>query len=180
MAWYRTFGKIGALWIGAIFALSSCGPGGSYGGSQTAQSQPTSPSPGSAVALKVGHTSLGKVLVDSQGMTVYLLTADQPNKSTCSTQCLAYWSPVAAPKAGTKTSGVTAPVGRTESSAGAPMATVGGWPLYTFVKDQAPGDVQGEGVASFGGVWYAVSPSGQPVKANSGSAPSSSSGGGGY
>jgi predicted lipoprotein with Yx(FWY)xxD motif len=117
-------------------------------------------------------------------MTVYLLTSDKPNKSLCDAQCLTYWPPVPAPKSAGKLAGISATVGATKSTAGTPMATVAGWPLYTFVNDQAPGDVTGEGMKSFGGVWYAVSPTGQPVRsAPSGSTASSSSGssgGGGY
>jgi len=63
------------------------------------------------------------------------------------------------------------------------MVTAGGWPLYTFVKDKAPGDVTGEGVKTFGGTWLAVSPSGVAVSAPATSAPattSGGSGGGGY
>jgi predicted lipoprotein with Yx(FWY)xxD motif len=172
--------KVGALSVGAVFALSSCGGGTTSGSSAPAASQPTSAPPGAAATLHVGDTSLGSVLVDGAGMTVYLLTSDAPDASHCSAQCLAYWPPVPPLKAGAKPAGVTAPVGTTDSTAGSSMLTVGGWPMYTFANDKAPGDVTGEGVASDGGVWYAVSPSGQPVKAGSAAAPSSSSGGGAY
>jgi hypothetical protein len=70
----------------------------------------------------------------------------------------------------------------TKASSGASMLTVGGWPLYTFVKDKAAGDVAGEGVKTFGGTWYAVSPSGKAVKTAAKTAPSTSddsAGGGG-
>jgi hypothetical protein len=76
--------------------------------------------------------------------------------------------------------GVTATIGRTTSTAGSAMVTVAGWPLYSFIKDQAAGDVTGEGMASFGGVWYAVSPDGQPVKRTGAGSASSSSSRGGY
>ena len=142
--------------------------------------------PGGAVA--VAKTSLGPVLVDGKGMTVYLLTADTKGHSTCSDQCLQYWPLVPAP-AGTSlppVQGVTAALATTKATSGASMVTAGGWPLYTFVKDRAPGDVTGEGVKTFGGTWYAVSPSGAPVTAPATSAPSptssggSAGGGGGY
>jgi hypothetical protein len=58
---------------------------------------------------------------------------------------------------------------------GGTTLTVGGQPLYTFVKDSAPGDVKGEGLKEFGGVWHAVSPAGRPVGAGS-----TGSSGGGY
>jgi hypothetical protein len=80
--------------------------------------------------------------------------------------------------------GVTASLSVTKATSGTSMVTAGGWPLYTFVKDSAPGDVTGEGVKSFGGTWYAVSPSGKavtgPAKAAPATTSSGSSGGGAY
>jgi len=143
--------------------------------------------PGAAGVLGVATTSLGPVLVDSKGFTVYLLTADTAGHSTCSAQCLQYWPLVPAPAgAGVPAvQGVSAALGTTKATSGASMVTAGGWPLYSFVKDKAPGDVAGEGVKTFGGTWYAVSPSGQVVTASAKSAPATTSsggsgGGGGY
>jgi predicted lipoprotein with Yx(FWY)xxD motif len=173
--------RLGAIAAGAILALSACGgsstsSGGSPGATHTKSTPPTR----TAAALHVTHTSLGNVLVDSRGMTVYLLTSDKPNKSLCSSACLSYWPPVAAPKAGAKMPGVTGKVGSTKSTEGSSMATVGGWPIYTYVGDKAPGQVTGEGVATFGGTWWAVSPGGKPVKGKTASPASPSGGGNGY
>ena len=157
----------------AALTLSACG-----GSSSTTTTPAATGSPGSPSGLHVASTSLGDVLVDSSGRTVYMLTADAPGHSTCSSACLAYWPPVAPAKAA---STVTAKVASATATSGAKIATAGGWPLYTFVQDQKPGDVTGEGISSFGGVWYAVSPSGQPIKgATSGSSSSSAPQGRGY
>jgi len=137
-------------------------------------------------AVGVATTSLGPVLVDSKGLTVYMLTADTSGHSTCSAQCLTFWPLV--PAAGTgvpQVQGISAALATTKATSGASMVTAGGWPLYTFVKDKGPGDVAGEGVKKFGGTWYAVSPSGHPVMAPATSAPAATSsggsgGGGGY
>jgi predicted lipoprotein with Yx(FWY)xxD motif len=140
------------------------------------------PAPGES--LGVAKTSVGTVLVDSKGMTVYLLTADTAGHSTCSAQCLQYWPLVAAPAGGKTPSGqgVSAALSATKATSGASMVTAGGWPLYTFVKDKAPGDVTGEGVKTFGGTWYAVSPSGAAVTKAAGGAPAATTpeGGMGY
>jgi predicted lipoprotein with Yx(FWY)xxD motif len=129
--------------------------------------------------LGVATTSLGPVLVDSKGMTVYLLTADKPGHSSCTAQCLSFWPPVSAPAGKLPSvSGVSAPLAVTMATSGTSMLTAGGWPLYTFAKDKAPGDVHGEGIANFGGTWYAVSPSGTAVTAPPASAPTTTSGGG--
>jgi len=136
--------------------------------------------------LGVATTSLGPVLVDSKGLTVYLLTADTPGHSSCAGQCLQFWPPVPAPTGAVPSvQGVTAALAATKATSGTSMLTAGAWPLYTFAKDKAPGDVNGQGKKSFGGTWYAVSPSGMAVKATANSAPASSapatsSAGGGY
>lgn len=140
----------------------------------------TSATPGGA--LGVASTSLGTVLVDSKGLTVYLLTADSPGKSTCDAKCLQPWPLVPAP-AGTsvpKVPGVSAAVGVTKATTGESMLTAGGWPLYTFAQDKAPGDVNGQGKKSFGGTWYVVSPSGEAVTAAPPTAPPAGNGVGGY
>lgn len=144
-----------ALTITACGSAASTSPvsDGSVAGSTAASG---------GAGLAVGNTSLGPVLVNSQGMTVYLLTADSPSKSTCAAQCLVYWPAVPAPA--TAGPEVTAKVGQAITTGGAPILTAGGWPLYTFLQDQARGDVTGEGVQTFGGTWYAVSPAGQPIK----------------
>lgn len=130
-------------------------------------------SPGGA--LGVAATSLGPVLVDSNGLTVYLLTADTPGHSSCNAQCLQFWPIVPAPASGVPTvKGVSAPLTVTKATDGASMLAAGGWPLYTFAQDKAPGDVNGQGKKSFGGVWYAVSPSGAAVTAPPATAPATS------
>jgi predicted lipoprotein with Yx(FWY)xxD motif len=167
------------LVLGAVLAagLSACG-----GPTASTTGSGGSSAASSGAVLAPAHTTLGTVLVDHAGRTVYLLTADSPGHSTCSAQCLAYW-PSVAPGSSTKPPpGVTAPVGTAKVAGGGSTVTVGGWPVYTFVQDSSPGDVTGEGVKSFGGVWYAVSPSGHAVEpgASSTPAPSTSSGRGGY
>ena len=134
-------------------------------------------------AVGVATTSLGPVLVDSKGFTVYMLTADTKGHSTCSAQCLQYWPLVPGPVGASSVKGISAALAVTKATSSASMVTAAGWPLYTFVKDQAPGDVTGEGVKTFGGTWYAVSSTGAPVSAPSTSAPATSStakGGNGY
>jgi predicted lipoprotein with Yx(FWY)xxD motif len=130
-------------------------------------------------AVGVATTSLGPVLVDSKGFTVYMLTADTKGHSTCSAQCLQYWPLVPAPASADMppVQGVRAALATTKATSGASMLTAGGWPLYTFVKDKAPSQVAGEGVKTFGGTWYALSPSGAPVMAPAKSAPATTSSG---
>src|SRR5450756_1197476 len=84
----------------------------------------------------VATTSLGPVLVDGKGFTVYMLTADSPGHSTCSAQCLQFWPLVPAPAGSLvpMVSGISAALATTKATSGASMVTAAGWPLYTFVK----------------------------------------------
>ncbi len=153
-----------------LLAVITAACGSSSSASSTGSGGGTSPTtPPSGQSLAVADTSLGAVLVDGNGMTVYMLTADSPGKSSCATQCLVYWPAVSVAGTPTVGSGVVAKVGQGTTPDGAPILTAGGWPLYTYVQDHAPGDVTGEGVQSFGGTWYALSPDGQPVKATASS-----------
>ena len=144
----------------AVLTLGACG-------NNTAT--PAAPQAAGGVSgLHAADTSLGRVLVDASGRTVYLLTADGPNRSTCSASCLQLW-PAVRPDGG---HGVVAQVGATATPAGPQTATVAGHPVYTFSQDHGPGDVNGEGLEEFGGTWYAVSVDGTAVRAP-GSSPSS-------
>ncbi len=131
--------------------------------------------PGTVVS--VAKTALGPVMVDSLGFTVYLLTADTPGHSSCDATCLQAWPVVRAPAGGGVPSGqgVTAALTPVKATDGTSMITAGGWPLYTFIKDRAPGDVNGQGKKSFGGTWYAVSPSGEAVTTPASGAPATTS-----
>lgn len=158
-------------------ALASCGTNAS---APPASSDTTAASAHSAV-VRVASTSLGRVLVDRRGHTLYMLTADRPQHSTCNAQCLQYWPPVAVPKPMQhKLPGITARIGSTRLVSGGRTLTANGWPLYTFIKDMKPGDVTGQRVRTFGGTWYAVSAAGHAVTAKPHSSSSTPSSGGGY
>jgi predicted lipoprotein with Yx(FWY)xxD motif len=172
--------SLAALAAVSLLTLSACGSGSSSTNAGTTGGGSSTPKPASTSSgLHVASTSIGKVVVDGNGMTVYMLTADKPDHSSCSAACLAYWPPVA-PSSET---GISAKVGSTSTMSGGKTATVGGWPVYTFVQDQKAGDVNGEGVKTFGGTWYAISASGKPVTSGgskSPTSPSSSAYGRGY
>jgi predicted lipoprotein with Yx(FWY)xxD motif len=114
------------------------------------------------VVIKAGTTKLGPVAVDAAGFTLYMSVLDSrnPPESVCrSKACLTAWKPVYVKKAG-----VVAGAGVSQAKVGSLIrpdkdiqATLNGWPLYRFVKDQKPGDVLGEGVK---GTWHVLTPAG--------------------
>ena len=99
--------------------------------------------------LKVVKTSAGNVLADPKGMTVYTYDKDEPGKSNCSGECAEYWPPLLAGAADKATGGLTI----IKRADGTMQWADDGKPLYTYVKDKAPGDVTGDNVKN---VWHVV------------------------
>ncbi|HET7355711.1 MAG TPA: hypothetical protein VFJ09_03445 [Nocardioidaceae bacterium] len=164
---------------GAALVLAACGSSASTGGQQGGTTNAAAG--GGGTGIHVAKTSLGKVLVDSNGFTVYTFTSDSTNKSTCDAACLHFW-PAVSPS-GAKASGVMAKLGQTQDTSGSPIATVNGMPVYNYSGDHNPGDVAGQNSNKFGGHWYVVSPAGQPITSSGGGGGggySSGGGGGGY
>ena len=129
--------------------------GGTDGGDGSAgEGQPAT------LTLTVAETSLGAVLANGEGRTVYLFTPDKVGKkSVCTGPCTEVWIPVRSAGEPAAGDGVDASLISTiERPDGSRQITYNGHPLYTLVDDAAPGDVKGQSV---GGVWFAVTPAGE-------------------
>jgi hypothetical protein len=82
----------------------------------------------------------------------------------CSGACAAAWPPLRTGAGPAVAGGANAALISTiPRSDGARQVTYNGHPLYTFVKDQKAGDVNGQGVSAFGAAWFAVSPAGNQI-----------------
>jgi predicted lipoprotein with Yx(FWY)xxD motif len=131
---------------------------GGYGGGNSAAASST-------VTLKAASSTLGKILVDQDGKTLYLFEADTKNKSNCSGGCATVWPPITVNGTATAGSGVSAKlIGTTKRPDGSSEVTYAGHPLYWYEGDTNPGDTNGEGLTDFGGSWDAVSPAGKAVE----------------
>jgi predicted lipoprotein with Yx(FWY)xxD motif len=147
----------------AVLAVAGCGGGGS-------SASPPTTKDGRPATIGVANENLGNILVNSQGRTLYLFQKDTGKMSECTGACAANWPPVRANSSPTSGSGANAALlGSTTRPDGTRQITYNNHPLYTFVKDTKNGDTNGEGVNAFGGMWYAVSPSGNQVVAQAAS-----------
>jgi predicted lipoprotein with Yx(FWY)xxD motif len=144
----------------AGMALLAAGCGGTTPSTATASPSPSTPATGTMLAAAT-NAKLGQILVDGNGMTVYLFVADTGTASTCYTSCAQIWPPVlttGAPQAGT---GAQASLlGTTTRTDGKIEVTYAGHPLYYFLQDKQAGDTTGQGVNGFGALWWVLSPSG--------------------
>jgi predicted lipoprotein with Yx(FWY)xxD motif len=148
----------------ALVGLTGCATSGT--GTTTAPSDTASPSAsGSAAAgitsLMTADTSLGTIVVDDKGMTVYQFDSDTQNSgvSSCTGACLTTWPPVTADTT-PALNGVTAEVATIKATDGSTQVTLNGWPLYHFSGDAAPGDTNGQGVET---IWWVLTPDGTPI-----------------
>jgi predicted lipoprotein with Yx(FWY)xxD motif len=165
----------GAVVIPLIaLAVAACG-----GGADTAAAPKTST--GASATVGAANTSLGSILVNSSGRTLYLFKADTGMRSACSGACATAWPPLPATGKPTVGSGLTASkLGTITRSGGGRQVTYNGHPLYLFVKDKKPGDVNGQGVTAFGAAWFALTPSGNRASTTAPSSAGGGSYGGGY
>ncbi len=162
-----------ALAAAAIGLLTLAGCSSGAGGNLYSHST-TSSSTGSStgalagsVDLKTASTSLGTVVVDGKGLTVYVFDKDTANsgKSACSGVCAKQWPAVTTTSSTPSVTGVTGKVGTFSAAAGGEQVTLNGLPLYTYAGDSSAGDVMGQGIA---GSWWVVGPDGTKMTAKSG------------
>jgi predicted lipoprotein with Yx(FWY)xxD motif len=152
----------------AAIAIAGCGGGGAnYSGNHTA-----APAGGShrtaarsaSGTVQVRTTKLGRILVDSQGRSLYLFEKDTGPASTCYGACASLWPPLTvsgSPKAGAGI--VASKLATTKRKDGQAEVAYNGHPLYYYAGDQQPGDTTGEGLDQFGAAWDVVATTGRGI-----------------
>jgi predicted lipoprotein with Yx(FWY)xxD motif len=121
----------------------------------------------SSAKLELRKTSIGTILVDSRGFTLYAFTKDGSTKDACATisGCGAIWpfvttsgKPLVGPGVKSSLIGAIALNRKTR------RVTYAGHPLYTYSADGGPGQTGYVNVSQFGGRWPALNAAGQEVK----------------
>ncbi len=186
----RHLPKLSIPAIAASLLIAACGSSSSSSTttSSAASTQPaTQGSNGSqsAVVVKSASSSLGTILVDSQGMALYHLGGERSGKFICtSTACLGVWHPLIAPSSGAP-SGEVGSLGTVQRPEGTVQVTYKGTPLYTFAQDKQAGETNGQGIKDVG-TWSVITTSSGSAPSSTGSSSESEessgsgSGGGGY
>ena len=149
-----------------VVALAGCAsPGAESSDPPTAPSEMSDPygggdAPTSGATLMTADSSLGEIVVDGEGMTVYMFDNDTQggDASACEGECAANWPAVTTESDAPEVEGVTGDVGIIAGVDGSTQVTLNGWPLYSFAGDAAAGDVNGQGVND---VWWVLTPDGE-------------------
>jgi predicted lipoprotein with Yx(FWY)xxD motif len=127
----------------------------------------TSAAPAAPASLTIASTpdsTLGEYLTGLNGMTLYVLTLDKADSSSCSGSCATNWPPLTV-AGGTTIAGPSSATGAFATitrADGTMQVTYNHMPLYYFAGDSAAGDTKGQGK---NGTWYVAPVSGSVANA---------------
>jgi predicted lipoprotein with Yx(FWY)xxD motif len=110
--------------------------------------------------------TVGAVLVNAEGHTLYTFAPDQHSKVTCVSACASLWPPLklASGETAAGPSQLKASLlGSDPDPEGGSVVTYAGWPLYTYAADSAAGQDNGQALEADGGLWYVIAPSGKVI-----------------
>lgn len=153
-----------AATLGVLLALTACGGGGGGGGNNSGgyndpPDTPDTPMPTPFTPGTTQATSIGLVLANDDGLTLYTFENDRNDTdgdgagdSDCNDACADIWPPVIAGDSDTATDlfGII-----TRDDGSTLQWTFKGLPLYHYASDTAAGDTNGEGLNN---VWFVARP----------------------
>jgi predicted lipoprotein with Yx(FWY)xxD motif len=174
-----SFGLLVAA-CGSSSSSPAAGGGTSSAAGGSSSAAPSSSAASGQVQLKTAQSSLGTVLTNTQGFTVYWFAKDSMTASNCSSACTTFWPPVIGTPVAASGVTLSGKLGTITRSDGSVQATYNGHPLYLFKGDTSAGQTSGNGNTGFGALWYAVTASGSTPAAPGGSSPSASASSHGY
>lgn len=166
---------LGVLFVLALI-LTACAP--APAAAPTATTEPTmapteapvteAPAVAGAATVQVSEAEgFGPILVDGNGLSLYVFMADTQDAGTsaCSDDCAVEWPPLVTEGSPVAGEGMDdAMLGTITRDDGSMQVTYHGWPLYLFEEDLAAGDTNGQGLEEFGGLWFLVSPEGEAIQ----------------
>lgn len=121
-------------------------------------------------ALKVtAKPSLGRVLADDSGRTVYMFAKDEADESYCTGACESVWVPVTTAAMPMTEDGLNAhKVSLIKREGGLTQVAYNGHPLYYYQADTDSSDAYGQDLDQFGAGWYALTPAGDQAESSKG------------
>jgi len=139
-----------------LFAVAACGSSSSGSGgasSNSSSSNQTSAAPSSVLKVE-NKAGVGRVVVDDQGFALYTYTPDATNKSNCFGACIKFWPPATVKGSGPlSASGLKGKVTTLTRPDGVKQLVLNGAPLYRFVQDKTPAQVNGQGYQH---IWFVI------------------------
>jgi predicted lipoprotein with Yx(FWY)xxD motif len=155
--------SLAGLVVGVALFASACStasatPASDVAGA-TAAPAAAAQAPSAITLASTNDPALGAYLTGQNGMTLYVLTKDGADMSTCSGSCATNWPPlaVAAGAAITGPGGATGAFAMITRADGTIQVTYNHMPLYYYSGDSKAGDTMGQGTKN---VWFVAPVSG--------------------
>jgi predicted lipoprotein with Yx(FWY)xxD motif len=152
--------------VAVTLAVAGCGysSGGQNAAGYGGGGAPPATAGSGMASVDLADSSLGQILVDGSGRTLYLFEADKGTSSACDGACAKVWPPLTGAGRPTAGPGVAAvKLGTAKRGDGTVGVTYNGHPLYTFAGDSSPGQATGQGSDDFGAEWYVLSAAGKAI-----------------
>ncbi len=154
--------RIPTFLLGAVLVVGLAACGKTSGHQDAHRDAPAATEKG--VHVEIAQSSLGPILTDQNGRTLYAFINDKAGTSSCTGECIASWPALVSHQAVTAGPGADkALLSQTTRAEGTVQATYGDWPLYYYVGDVGPGDVDGQGVDD---KWFVIGADGKLLKGN--------------
>ncbi|MGW4476734.1 COG4315 family predicted lipoprotein [Nonomuraea sp. NPDC004354] len=146
----------------ALLVIAGCGGTAEQRTSEQVAVHPAVATPMQPAAVRVTSSSIGKILVDDKGMTLYMFEKDKDGKPTCYDACAKEWPPYLTKGEPKASEGAKADLLKTaDRTDDGTQVVYGKWPLYRYHDDKKPGDVYGHDKEAFGAEWYALNAKGE-------------------
>lgn len=117
--------------------------------------------PDSGTTITSGRSDYGSVLFDADQQAIYIWQLERSSTPKCYDDCATEWPPVLTEGKPVASGDIDrAKLGTTERSDGSIQVTYNDHPLYYYAHEE-PGEVTCHDVATHGGTWWAVQPSGR-------------------
>jgi predicted lipoprotein with Yx(FWY)xxD motif len=152
--------RVRMMLVGATLMTGLAACGGTAGTAHKGAA-PGAPAEPAAVEVRAGQSSLGQILIDQDGRTLYAFVNDKGGNAACTADCVAGWPALTGTPDATAGRGLDAARLVTGGDADGGQISYNGWKLYYYVGDEEPGDVDGQGVD---GNWFALGPDGTLIK----------------
>jgi predicted lipoprotein with Yx(FWY)xxD motif len=119
--------------------------------------------PAKGTLITTAESQFGEILFDGTGQAIYLFDIEQTTSPECYEDCAEAWPPVLTEGAPSAAQGARSDeLGTTIRTDGTMQVTYAGHPLYYYAHE-GKNQVLCHDVRNFGGLWLAVTPSGDPA-----------------
>ena len=146
----------GAFWL---YSQNMLGPIANMVNPVSVNSNNTTPPVAGAIVGSKSSSSFGEYLTDTKGITLYVFADDTSLKSNCNGDCLKKWPPYMYDNRNlaSSTDALSKRMNAIKRDDGTLQYAYGTKPVYYYIGDKNPGEINGVSVGDTGSKWSVIS-----------------------